>query len=493
MTRAAIYTRVSTDRQEAEGTSLDSQLERCQAYAAAQGYEVVGHYTDTFTGSSYRNRSSQTALRTLLHAGAVDVVLCYAFDRLSRNQAHLHILIDEIEHHGARPEAVIETLEDSAVGRLMLSVRAFVAEVEREKIIERTSRGRRTRVETGKYLPGWKQPYGYVFSEDRTKLEVNEAEALIVRRIYADYLSGGTLRGIARQLTAEGVPTPAQARSGNPCWELTAVRSILKRTTYIGIVKSHHGEIELTDVAPPLIDRADFEAVQRRMPANRQHATRNARFPEGVALLRAGFVVCGLCGATMMVTKGQPAGKYDYQCRATITGQCSRHSMRTAKLDAAVWEQLRAWMLDDEPLERTKASRHVTDPSLDLAQLDRSMAQLERQRDNLIRTIGLTDDADSSAALIAQLDTVSKQRRALEAERGTVEREAEGYRLSQQVEHDMNGWRQRTAAGMDAMTYQERRDLLSLLGLKVKLWPADHKPRWYAGSELVPSIVLGIA
>ena len=61
----------------------------------------------------------------------MDVVLSYAVDRLSRNQIHIAVLLDDIEKVGATLEFVTEDFENTPVGRLILNVRAFAGEVER--------------------------------------------------------------------------------------------------------------------------------------------------------------------------------------------------------------------------------------------------------------------------------------------------------------------------------------------------------------------------
>jgi site-specific DNA recombinase len=107
------------------------------------------------------NRPGMTELRDRLRARGVDIVLGHALDRLSRNQTHQGLILSEIEHAGARLELVTEKLEDTPEGRLLLSVRGFVAEVERLKISERTNRGRRKRAQDGRMMPGPRPLYGY--------------------------------------------------------------------------------------------------------------------------------------------------------------------------------------------------------------------------------------------------------------------------------------------------------------------------------------------
>src|SRR5215217_5967752 len=92
--RAAIYIRVSSVGQEHEGTSLETQEERCRRYAAEHGMAVgATHvYRDVYSGAILHERPQLRDLRTAARARAFDVVIAYAVDRLSRNQAHLYIV-----------------------------------------------------------------------------------------------------------------------------------------------------------------------------------------------------------------------------------------------------------------------------------------------------------------------------------------------------------------------------------------------------------------
>src|SRR6266496_2957892 len=94
--RAAIYVRVSSSGQE-DNSSLATQEAAARAYCADHGYHSVEVFTDVHTGAQYRERPGLTELRERVRAGAVDVLVAHALDRLSRNQAHLAIIAEEIE------------------------------------------------------------------------------------------------------------------------------------------------------------------------------------------------------------------------------------------------------------------------------------------------------------------------------------------------------------------------------------------------------------
>src|SRR4051812_10495518 len=85
--RVVIYCRVSSTGQE-ENSSLNTQDAACRRFAADHGWEIAGIYREVFTGAELFDRPQLGRLRESVRAGEADVVLAYALDRLSRNQAH---------------------------------------------------------------------------------------------------------------------------------------------------------------------------------------------------------------------------------------------------------------------------------------------------------------------------------------------------------------------------------------------------------------------
>src|SRR5262249_1112608 len=99
---AAIYVRVSTAKQEDEGTSPDTQEARCRALCAERGLPVddAHVYRETHTGVELWERPKLSKLREAIRAKAISRVVCYAIDRLARDPIHLGIVVNEAEHAG---------------------------------------------------------------------------------------------------------------------------------------------------------------------------------------------------------------------------------------------------------------------------------------------------------------------------------------------------------------------------------------------------------
>src|SRR5215216_334586 len=170
--RALIYARVSTDAQERDGTSLETQERACVEHVLQAGWVIVECIRDTASGFTL-DRPGVAQVRKLLRQGAVDVVIAYAVDRLSRNQNQIGVVFDEVEQAGARLEFVTEKFEDTAIGRFILAARAFIAEVEREKIVERTMRGKLERARSGRMPQAMgKGCYGYVYNPQTGHREI---------------------------------------------------------------------------------------------------------------------------------------------------------------------------------------------------------------------------------------------------------------------------------------------------------------------------------
>jgi site-specific DNA recombinase len=207
--RAMIYVRVSTDAQERDGTSLDTQVRACAEYAAAAGWSVVGTVRDSASGFSLE-RPGIERVRQAFRAAECDVVLAYAVDRLSRHQNHIGVLFDEAEGWGVKFEFVTERFEDTAIGRFILAAPAFTAEVEREKIAERTMRGKAERARSGKIPQATgKGIYGYRYDPATGRRDIDEGQATVVLRVFERFVGGGSIVGIVNELNADGIPDDA--------------------------------------------------------------------------------------------------------------------------------------------------------------------------------------------------------------------------------------------------------------------------------------------
>jgi DNA invertase Pin-like site-specific DNA recombinase len=148
--RAAIYVRVSTDKQ-----TVENQLQALRQIAERRGWEVVAEYRDAGI-SGARGRDQRPGLDTLLKDAQrrrFDVVMAWAIDRVGRSLIDLLGTIAALEACGVDlylDQQAIDTT--TPAGKLMFQVCGAFAEFERSMIRQRVTAGLKRAVEQGKQL-----------------------------------------------------------------------------------------------------------------------------------------------------------------------------------------------------------------------------------------------------------------------------------------------------------------------------------------------------
>ena len=120
---AIIYARYSTDLQNEE--TIDAQISACHDYAERQGWIVEQVFSDkAVTGTSFKSRPGIQNLLRRVKQGGVDIVLCTATDRLSRDSEHSHHIYKTLTHHRIE----LHTSQSGKVNSLEFGLRATIAQ-----------------------------------------------------------------------------------------------------------------------------------------------------------------------------------------------------------------------------------------------------------------------------------------------------------------------------------------------------------------------------
>lgn len=221
---AVIYSRVSTERQAAEGVSLEAQSARCRAWCAALGYEIAGEYEDA--GISGKRMDNRTGLLTALEAvkRCSGVLVVYSLSRLGRSTRDVIAISEQLAAAGADLVSLTEQIStDSAAGRMVFRLLASLAEFERDLVSERTRTALAHKRSTG-YKLGGDVPFGYTVTGDGIlHPHTGEQEALGLIRDLRD--KGYTLRAICTELERKGIRT----KRGGTAWHPQTVKAILHR------------------------------------------------------------------------------------------------------------------------------------------------------------------------------------------------------------------------------------------------------------------------
>ncbi len=144
--RAAVYLRVSSDRQ-----TIENQRAEVEQLASARGYEVALYEE---TESAAKRRPVFDRMLADVRAGRVQAVVVWALDRLHRSMQGAVNDVLELDRLGVRVLSVRESWldTDGPVRPLLVAVFGWVAEQERGRLIERTKAGLERARREGKRL-----------------------------------------------------------------------------------------------------------------------------------------------------------------------------------------------------------------------------------------------------------------------------------------------------------------------------------------------------
>ena len=502
--RVAIYARVSTEAQEARG-SIGSQLESLRDRVAAEGHELVATYVDDGFSGARLDRPGLDALRDGAEAGEFEELWCLTPDRLSRSYAYQVLIADELARHGVAIRYLdAPEIASDPQARLLTQIQSVIAEYERAKISERSRRGKLYRARAGEAVH-WRAPYGYVRvprqGELAAHLVVHEEQAAVVRRIFADYTTGGlSLRKITLALNAEGIPTPAGKR-----WITSTLGRMLRREAYVGRawvnttkMVSDRGPGHrprqvprprsewIAVPCPRIVDDATFEAA---VLAGRDNTNFSARRldPDEAGYLLRGLVFCA-CGTRSIVDRGRsttPTGIRYYACRnrCGLTGEerrCRAGNVRADALDAFVFGEIRAALTSPGVLAAGEAAvtarRPVPDDELlgaELARLDRRLdnTAAERRRVADLYQAGVLDPAE----LTHRAEEIERRRQDLASRRQSLRAQRQELTAGNQLRQRIDSFAARVAATLDTLDFAQRQRLVRLLVERVDVrgWQLD--------------------
>ena len=395
MKTAAIYARVSSDKQREENT-IASQTAALIAFAGEQQFEVPREWIfedDGYSGASLI-RPGLERVRDLAAEGLIQAVLVYAPDRLSRRYAHQILLIEELARAGVETVFIRAPRGSTPEDELLVQFQGMIAEYERAQILERSRRGKRHRARQGEVSVLSGAPFGYRFirktDHSAAYYEIDEEQARVVRQIFELYsVQGLSIGAVARLMNEQAVPTCK--RRGR--WERSTVWGMLRNPAYKGEAcfgkttiaprqritrpirmrggvttrnsASHERAREdwITIAVPPIVSEETFALAQERLQANKIHAPRRTVTPSVVQ----GLVSCTKCGYALYRTSTRSSARkiHYYRCLGSdayrhFSGPvCNNRPVRQDLLDDVVWTEI-VRLLEDPRLIQNELERRLT-------------------------------------------------------------------------------------------------------------------------------------
>ena len=501
---AAIYARVSSERQREEGT-VQSQLAGLRELAADRGLLVVEELVfcdEGFSGATLI-RPALERLRDRAAEGCFEVLLCHSPDRLARRYAYQVVLLEELARAGveaifARGGERSGTPEDE----LLRQFQGMIAEYERAQIRERTRRGKLHRARTGHQAVMAGAPYGYRFVR-KTEItegywEIVDHEAEVVREIFHRYTEDGcSMADLARWLTEQRIPT----RKGKAVWDRSTVWGMLRNPAYRGQaaygktkVQDRHGKPTRTTRArgerhgrrqvrvdepveqwlfipvPPLITDETFALAQERLARNAQFAKRNTRTPGPLQ----GLVVCRECGYSCYRTSVRTTKRkiVYYRCIGQdnwrhVGGRvCNSRPIRADELEPLVWSEVRR-LLEDPTLVRGEIDRRLTalrteHPAARRREaLERDLTRAAAAVERLIEAY--QEQLISLDELRARMPALRKRQSTVQAQLDTLASELHDAETYLKLADTLEGFLTRLSDGLDQLTIEDQQRILRLV------------------------------
>ena len=249
------YIRVSTDKQADKGYGLDIQSNHIVDYCNRQGLSSLLLFSDDgYTGTKmdrpalneivrmieqYNGGSSNLRINTMIIPridrlgrtllGTLQFIQDYILSRGGTNRSLINQNKEDINFVSVQ-ESSIRVDKNDPQSKLMLTLFASLAEYDRDMIVRKMSEGRNARVESGKWMGGGNDPYGYRYDKAKGELLVVPEEAAKVREVFRLFVEVKlSPQKIADQLGFKGDKV---------------VREILKRKTYAGYISWNDSEYE---------------------------------------------------------------------------------------------------------------------------------------------------------------------------------------------------------------------------------------------------------
>ena len=486
--RAAIYARVSDKSQDTEEkTSISEQIGEMEAYCEGKGLTITARYQEVGRGWSKKRPEFQRMLADA-RKGRFDTIVCWKSDRLSRGMYPAAALMEVVEAHQIRLEAVMDAIDMKTFGLM-----AAIGKIELDNFRERSTMGKRGTAKQGR-VPTGGLPYGYRIGDDG-RPGVVEEQAEVVRRIFHMYVHEGMgSPSIAVRLTDEGIPT----QTGKSLWRQSYIHYVLANATYTGTWvygKERHISTEdgtksydqprdtwIEVPVPPLMDEETWERAQALKKQRSRRARRNTK----VLYMLQHLLKCGECGhnfhakSTWRTTNVRNGKKYRYDLPTPrryylCNGQHSmrlrcreRPSIRAERLEEPIWGEVK---------------RVIQNPGLIVAGIDTFDAQgggsLEdeiAQAQRELRSIQMEEDRAirlfvSAKITEAQLDLQRKFiTERLESARAKLDdylaRESSGAEKRRLMETVL-AWARNVGQGIDELTDEERKEILQIIVEKV--------------------------
>lgn len=229
--KVAAYCRVSTDQDE-QLNSFENQVSYYTAYINNKPeYEMAGIFADEgISGTSTRKRTEFNRMIADCERGKIDLVIVKSISRFARNTQDCLHYARKLKNLGIGiffEKENINTMDGA--GELLFTILSSLAQEESRSISENSKWGIRKKFSDGEILLNANRFLGYD-KDENGNLIINEAQAVIVKRVFQEFMDGVNPDVISKRLNDENVP----GCTGEPKWSCGTIWGMLSNEKYNG-------------------------------------------------------------------------------------------------------------------------------------------------------------------------------------------------------------------------------------------------------------------
>ena len=342
-TPAALYARVSSDRQDVD-LSVSAQLRALRDHARKNDYMIVREYVDEAESGRIADRPQFRKMidEATKPEAPFREILVWKFSRFTRKREHAVAFKSMLRRKGVRVVSITEHADDTPIGKLMEAIIESVDEFYSENLAQEVTRGMRESASRGFWVSSH-APFGYnrVMVQDgpkkRPTLEIDPEASHIVRRMFDMADAGGGTLEIIRTLNNEGISSPK-----GKLWARTSVHNILTNEAYTGTLlwganaKDKGEPVRVEKAFPAIVSKAQFLRVGGHLSSRAPKFSHPRRV--GSSYLLSGLIKCEACKMPL-TGRFAKSGQYSYYvCQSNIN--FGKDACETPTLNARRFEEL---------------------------------------------------------------------------------------------------------------------------------------------------------
>lgn len=454
---AALYARVSTQRQENEET-IENQLMAIRDYAEKNGHTLVKDYKDEGWSGTILARPSLDDLRLDARKKLWESVIIYDPDRVARKYSYQALVTEELEELGIKVLFVTTPPAKTDEDKLLYGVKGIFAEYERARIADRFRLGKLRKAREGNVVTT-EAPYGYDYIPKQGKKDgyfvINKRESLVVKMMFEWIANEGyTIRGIVRKLQELGIP-PRKSKKG--VWNTSTLGTLFRNETYIGNARYNRSyavvpekplkvvkykkikktsrrwkaKAEWIDIptVPKIISKELFDKTRMQLRLNFERSNRNKKNE----YLLSGVIYC-FCGRRR-TGEGPQHGKHlYYRCTDRVYSfplppSCILRGINARIADELVWQSLSKFMSSPKLIRKqiekwvTKKQVISTTSSIDSDSLRAELEKTKKEEQRYIKIYG------AELITIEQFEDAIKE---LKVKRSSIEKQLNHFSVAVQ-------------------------------------------------------------